>query len=178
MLPDYQRRAFIEHLKKQPAGTIIYNTSVLGFVPLALAAVYRRGFRLPYSNVALIFNKRKRSWLRQTPKSARRVPLIFPKSLNGDGGFQSSALTNLFTGPAVAWSFGALLTQPIFTGRRLRSQVRLAEARQQTAVLFYQQSIQGAFRSVSYGLVAYRKIREFRTTRIALPVRRGRPSRL
>jgi multidrug efflux system outer membrane protein len=88
----------------------------------------------------------------------------FPQiSLNGAGGFQSSALTSLFTGPAGAWSFGASLTQPIFTGGRLRSQVRLAEARQQTAVLSYQQSIQGAFRDVSDGLVAYRKTREFRT---------------
>jgi multidrug efflux system outer membrane protein len=68
----------------------------------------------------------------------------------------------LFSGPAGAWSFGASLTQPIFTGGRLRSEVRLAEARQQTAVLFYQQSIQGAFRSVSDALVAYHKTREFR----------------
>jgi len=88
----------------------------------------------------------------------------FPQiSLNSAGGFQSSALTNLLTGPAGTWSFGASLTQPIFTAGRLRSQVRLAEARQQTAVLFYQQSIQGAFRSISDGLVAYRKTREFRT---------------
>jgi uncharacterized oxidoreductase len=32
--------AFIEHLKKQPSATIIYNTSVLGYVPLAITAVY------------------------------------------------------------------------------------------------------------------------------------------
>jgi len=82
--------------------------------------------------------------------------------LSGGGGFQSSALTNLFSGPAGAWSFGASLAQPIFTGGRLRSGVRLAEAQQQTAALFYQQSIQGAFRSVSDALVAYRKTREFR----------------
>jgi outer membrane protein, multidrug efflux system len=87
----------------------------------------------------------------------------FPQiSLSGSGGFQSSALTNLFSGPAGAWSFGASLAQPIFTGGRLRSQVRLAEAQQQTAALFYQQSIQQAFRSVSDALVAYRKTREFR----------------
>jgi outer membrane protein, multidrug efflux system len=87
----------------------------------------------------------------------------FPQiSLSGTGGFQSSALTSLFTGPAGAWSFGASLAQPIFTGGRLRSEVRLAEARQQTAALFYQQSIQGAFRSVSDALVAYHKTREFR----------------
>ena len=82
--------------------------------------------------------------------------------LSGSGGFQSSALTDLFSGPAGAWSFGASLAQPIFTGGRLRSGVRLAEAQQQTAALFYQQSIQGAFRSVSDALVAYRKTREFR----------------
>ena len=87
----------------------------------------------------------------------------FPQiSLSGAGGFQSSALSSLFSGPAGAWSFGASLTQPIFTGGRLRSEVRLAEARQQTAVLFYQLSIQGAFRSVSDALVAYHKTREFR----------------
>ena len=82
--------------------------------------------------------------------------------LSGSGGFQSSALTNLFSGPAGAWSFGASLAQPIFTGGRLRAGVRLAEAQQQTAALFYQQSILGAFRSVSDALVAYRKTREFR----------------
>jgi multidrug efflux system outer membrane protein len=84
-------------------------------------------------------------------------------SLSGSGGFQSSALTNLFSGPAGAWSFGASLAQPIFTAGRLRSGVRLAEAQQQTTALFYQQSIQEAFRSVSDALVAYRKTREFRT---------------
>ena len=87
----------------------------------------------------------------------------FPQiSLNGTGGFQSSALSNLFTGPAGAWNFGASVTQPIFTAGKLRSGVRLAEARQKTAALVYQQSIQTAFRSVSDALVAYRKTREFR----------------
>jgi multidrug efflux system outer membrane protein len=88
----------------------------------------------------------------------------FPQiSLSGAAGIQSSALSNLFSGPAGAWSFGASLTQPIFTGGRLRSGVRLAEAREQTAVLAYQQSIQVAFRSVSDALVAYHKTREFGT---------------
>lgn len=87
----------------------------------------------------------------------------FPQiSLSGSGGFQSAALTNLFSGPAGTWNFGASLAQPIFTAGRLRSNVRLAEAQQQTAVLFYQQTIQGAFRSVSDALVAHRKTREFR----------------
>ncbi len=32
--------ALIEHLKKQPAAVVIYNASILGFVPLPLTAVY------------------------------------------------------------------------------------------------------------------------------------------
>jgi multidrug efflux system outer membrane protein len=86
----------------------------------------------------------------------------FPQiSLSGTGGFQSSALTNLFGGPAGAWSFGASLMQPIFTAGKISSGVRLAEAQQQTATLSYEQSIQGAFRGVSDSLIAYRKTREF-----------------
>ena len=87
----------------------------------------------------------------------------FPQiSLSGSAGFQSAALSDLFSGPAGAWNFGASLTQPIFTAGRLRSNVRLAEAQEQTALLFYEQTIQGAFRDVSDGLIAYRKSREFR----------------
>jgi multidrug efflux system outer membrane protein len=87
----------------------------------------------------------------------------FPQiSLSGSAGFQSAALTNLFSGPAGTWDIGSSLTQPIFTAGRLRSNVRLTEAQQQASLLSYQQTIQGAFRNVSDALIAYRKTREFR----------------
>lgn len=87
----------------------------------------------------------------------------FPQiSLTATAGYQSSALSSLFLGPAGLWSFGGALTQPIFTGGRLRSNVRLSEARQQEFLLGYEQTIQGAFRDVSDSLVAYRKTQEFR----------------
>jgi multidrug efflux system outer membrane protein len=82
--------------------------------------------------------------------------------LTANTGYQSSALTALFTGPAGFWTFGSTLTQPLFTAGRLRSNVRLAEAQEQEAVLFYKETIQGAFRDVSDGLIAYRKTQEFR----------------
>jgi outer membrane protein, multidrug efflux system len=87
----------------------------------------------------------------------------FPQiTLTAVGGYQSPALTSLFTGPAGFWNFGAQLTQPIFTGGKIRSGVRLTEAQEQEAVLAYQQSIQQAFREVSDSLIAYRKNQEFR----------------
>jgi len=87
----------------------------------------------------------------------------FPQiSLTASAGYQSSALSNLFTSPAGFWTFGSTLAQPIFTGGRLRSNVRLAEAQQQESLLFYKETIQGAFRDVSDSLIAYRKTQEFR----------------
>jgi multidrug efflux system outer membrane protein len=87
----------------------------------------------------------------------------FPQiPLTAQAGYQSSALTALFSGPAGLWNFGATATQPIFTGGRLKANVRLAESQRQEALLFYQQSIQGAFRDVSDALIAYRKSQEFR----------------
>lgn len=88
---------------------------------------------------------------------------FFPQiTLTGSGGYQSSALTNLFTGPAGVWTLAGSVSQPIFQGGRLKSNLRLAEAQHDQLVLAYQQTIQGAFRDVSNALVAYRKDREFR----------------
>jgi multidrug efflux system outer membrane protein len=87
----------------------------------------------------------------------------FPQiTLTASSGFQSSALTSLFTGPAGLWNFAGGLAQPIFAGGRIRSGVRLSEARQQEMVLTYQQTIQQAFRGVSDSLVGYQKSHEFR----------------
>jgi len=87
----------------------------------------------------------------------------FPQiSLTGTAGFESPKLTDLFSGPAGAWTLVGSITQPIFEGGRLKSGVRLAEAQHEQLLLTYQQTIQGAFRDVSNALVAYRKFREFR----------------
>jgi multidrug efflux system outer membrane protein len=87
----------------------------------------------------------------------------FPQiALTGSAGYQSPALTNLFTGPAGIWNLAGSFSQPIFQGGRLKSNVRLAEAQREQLLLTYQQAIQGAFRDVSNALVAYSKNREFR----------------
>jgi outer membrane protein, multidrug efflux system len=88
----------------------------------------------------------------------------FPQiSLTGFLGFQSNQLSNLFTGPTRAWQFVPQVTQPIFTAGRLRSNVRLAKAQQQVALIQYERVIQTAFREVSDALTQHRKVREIRT---------------
>ncbi len=83
-------------------------------------------------------------------------------SLTGSAGYASSALTSLFTGPAGWWAFGGSLTQPIFSGGRIKSGVKYTEAQKQEFLLTYQKTVQEAFRGVSDSLVAYQKDREFR----------------
>lgn len=89
---------------------------------------------------------------------------FFPTiSLTGLFGFQSNQLSNLFSGPSKAWTFVPQITQPIFTGGRLKSDVKFAKAQQEFAVVQYQRTIQNAFKEVSDGLIQYQKVREIRT---------------
>ena len=93
----------------------------------------------------------------------------FPQlSLSGALGGQSPQLSTLFAGPNSAWSFVPQLTQPIFTAGRLRSNVRLAQAQRDSALVQYQKTIQTAFTEVSNALIAHQRVRESRTQQEAL----------
>jgi len=87
----------------------------------------------------------------------------FPSiALTGSGGFESTALAALFAGSSAIWTATVAAAQPVFTAGRTRSQVALAEARTEEALITYQQTIRQAFREVADALVGYRKLREFR----------------
>ena len=93
----------------------------------------------------------------------------FPRiSLTGLLGFQSDQLGSLFTGPSRAWTFVPQVTQPLFTGGRLKSDVKFAKAQRELAVIQYQQTIQNAFREVSDALVQYRKVKDIGTQQALL----------
>jgi multidrug efflux system outer membrane protein len=88
---------------------------------------------------------------------------FFPSlSLTGTGGLESNVLHHFLQQPSQTWNAGFNITQPIFEGGALRSQLRLARAQWQESVLSYEQTVQDAMQQVSNGLVAYRKDREFR----------------
>jgi multidrug efflux system outer membrane protein len=81
-------------------------------------------------------------------------------SLTGLFGSVSSAFSDLFTGPARAWSYGLGVAMPIFTAGGIGGTVQTAEAQQREALLRYQQAIQTAFREVSDALLVHSKSRE------------------
>jgi NodT family efflux transporter outer membrane factor (OMF) lipoprotein len=83
-------------------------------------------------------------------------------SLSGFLGGQSTQLSSLFSGPHSAWSFVPQVSQPIFTAGRLKSNVKLAEAQRDSALVEYQKTIQTAFGDVSNALIAHQRTRESR----------------
>jgi multidrug efflux system outer membrane protein len=103
----------------------------------------------------------------------------FPRiSLTGFLGFESNQLSSLFTGPTRTWQFIPQVTQPIFTAGRIKSNVRLARAQQQIALVQYERAIQTAFREVSDALVEYRKVKEIRAQQESLVITLQDRSRL
>jgi NodT family efflux transporter outer membrane factor (OMF) lipoprotein len=95
----------------------------------------------------------------------------FPQlSLTAALGGQSTQLSSLFSGPSSIWSFVPQVTQPIFTAGKLRSNVKLAEAQRDSALIQYERSIQTAFTEVSNALIAHQRLRESRVHQQALVV--------
>jgi multidrug efflux system outer membrane protein len=91
---------------------------------------------------------------------------FFPQiSLTGSGGGafgRSSAFSSLMATQLGIWSYGAQISQPIFTGGALKGNLRLSESQHQQLLFAYQQVIQRAFGEVSDALVGYQKLHEVR----------------
>ena len=85
----------------------------------------------------------------------------FPSiSLTGLFGWESTTLSQLFTGPARMWTWTAPVTQPIFVGGSLGAGVKIAKALREEALVNYQKAVQSAFRDVDDALVDQRSSRE------------------
>ena len=91
---------------------------------------------------------------------------FFPQiSLTGAGGGafgRSSAFSSLMTTQLGIWSYGAQVSQPIFTGGALSGNLHLAKSQNQQALIAYRQAIQRAFGDVSDALIGYQKLHEVR----------------
>jgi len=79
----------------------------------------------------------------------------FPRiSLTALLGLQSQELSQLFKGPSFTWNAAGGLTQSLFSGGALRSQVEFAQARQRELVAGYQSAVISALRDVNDALIA------------------------
>ena len=78
---------------------------------------------------------------------------FFPRiSLTAALGFASPALSGLFAGQSLVWTFSPQINQPVFQGGRLIGELNLAKVRKDIRIQEYEKAIQTAFREVSDGL--------------------------
>lgn len=86
---------------------------------------------------------------------------LFPTiTLTAAGGSVSSALSNLFTAPAKAWSAAGSVLQPLLDPQRSLYQLDLADAQKRQALLEYDGRVRTAFQEVSDALIARQKYAE------------------
>jgi outer membrane protein, multidrug efflux system len=93
---------------------------------------------------------------------AEFFPQISLTGSAGEGFGRSSAFSSLMNSQIGIWSYGAQVSQPIFTGGALRGNLHLAESQREQAVISYKEAIQHAFGDVSDGLIGYQKYHEVR----------------
>ena len=90
----------------------------------------------------------------------------FPRiSITGFLGFESAQLTELFSPSRSVWGLLPQVTQPIFTGGRIKSNVKFTQAQRDFLLVNYERTVQNAFREVANSLVAHRKVKEVRAQR-------------
>ena len=91
---------------------------------------------------------------------------FFPQiSLTGGGGGsfgRDSVFPSFYNTQLGIWSYGAQVSQPIFTGGALKGNLHLAESEHKQALIAYQQAIQHAFGDVSDALIGYEKFHQVR----------------
>jgi outer membrane protein, multidrug efflux system len=92
--------------------------------------------------------------------------MFFPQiSLLGSGGAafgDSQFAGSNIPAPLGVGTYGATLSQPIFTGGYLRNNLRYAKSEERQALIGYQQTIQKAFGDVSDALIGYDKYHSVR----------------
>ncbi len=91
---------------------------------------------------------------------------FFPQiSLTGGGGGsfgRDSVFPSRYTTQLGIWSYGAQVSQPIFTGGALKGNLHLAESQHQQTLIGYREAIQHAFGEVSDALIGYEKFHQVR----------------
>ena len=91
---------------------------------------------------------------------------LFPQiSLTGSGGGafgRSTAFSSLMATHLGIWSYGAQVSQPIFTGGALQGNVHLSESQYKQLLFAYQQAIHNAFGEASDAIIGYQELHDVR----------------
>jgi NodT family efflux transporter outer membrane factor (OMF) lipoprotein len=76
-------------------------------------------------------------------------------SLSGMLGFNSTSITNLFTGSSLNWSASLPISWQIFNRKRIKANISISEQRTQQALLNYENTVLEAYAEVENSIVSY-----------------------
>jgi len=110
----------------------------------------------PGGGAALWRRTRKSEWPR------RIFPADFADGFRRGRFWKKQRVFRLMSSQLGIRSYGAQVSQPIFTGGALRGNLKLAKSQHQQALIAYRQAIQQAFGDVSDALIAYEKFHQVR----------------
>lgn len=83
---------------------------------------------------------------------------LFPKfSLTGNFGYQNDTLSDFTIGANQVWGIGPSIRWPIFDAGRIRANIEVQNARQEQALIAYEQAVAESLGDVETSLVAYAK---------------------
>jgi NodT family efflux transporter outer membrane factor (OMF) lipoprotein len=140
-------------LGKQPAE-LEARLSLLAPIPPALPSI-------PVGLPSDLLRRRPdiRNAERQLAAATARVGVstadLFPRFfLTGAAGLQSLSASDFFTSGSRAWSLGPSVRWPIFSAGRIRQNIKVQDARQEQALLQYEQTILTSLEEVENALVA------------------------
>jgi multidrug efflux system outer membrane protein len=88
---------------------------------------------------------------------------LFPSfSLTGSLGLQSTSSSNFVTSGSHFWTLGSVLQWPIFDAGKIRATIEVQNARQEQALLSYENAVLSALEDVENGIVTYSRDQETR----------------
>jgi multidrug efflux system outer membrane protein len=100
----------------------------------------------------------ERQWAAANAQIGVATAELFPKFyLTGAAGFESISTSTLFTAGSRYFDMGPTLQWRIFDAGRIRSNIRVQNARQEQALDVYQKTVLTSFEEVENALVAYAK---------------------
>ncbi len=93
---------------------------------------------------------------------------LFPSfSLTGALGLQSTKISDFVSPASRLWTLGSILQWPLFDAGKIRAAIEVQNARQEQALLSYQNSVLAALEDVENAIVIYSKNQETRRSLVA-----------
>jgi multidrug efflux system outer membrane protein len=156
------------------AATAFQVDFLLGDMPGANADALTQKEEIPFLDVNVLMDApadviRRRPDIRAaesrlmaaTSLSRAALAEIYPTvSLSGLFGFSSGVAGNLFDGDSNVWNAGGSLLAPLFHFGRIRAGINAAEAREEQAVIAFEQTVLRALRDIETAAQSYQKSKE------------------